>query len=216
MLSTHLTELLDTAGNPDQAAAEIGRYLALREEARAALPALKAVAEHKAGEEGVRAVLGRRFALYPQPERDEGEWAAWWADYFDALADVPLPCLEAAMRAWVQKPDAQFMPKPGELRDLAFRTPSRSLQRYQRAKRAIQLYDQHSHGQQGGGASDDAPEGVAIDHAAAVRKMLAEYNATFAARKPIPRPAAPSTAGKSDERGLTAEMRDLMARRAEQ
>lgn len=201
--------MLDSAASPDQAARDIAGYMALREEARAALPALKAVAEQKAGEDGVRAVIGRRFALYPQPERDEGEWASWWADYFDALTDVPLACLEAAMRAWVQKPDAQFMPKPGELRDLAFRTPSRSLQRYQRAKRALQLYDERGVPP----ASQVAPEGVAVDHASAVKKMLGEYQAAYAARQPQARPMAPSTAGKPDEGGITPEMRALIARR---
>lgn len=186
--------------------------MALREEARAALPALKAVAEHKAGEDGVRAVIGRRFALYPQPERDDGEWAAWWADYFDALADVPLACLEAAMRAWVQRPDAQFMPKPGELRDLAHRTPSRTLQRYQRAKRAIQIADNRDAPPK---VVHVAPEGVNIDHQAAIRKMLADYQASYVARQPVPRPAMPSTAGKPDAGGLTPQMRELIARRAE-
>ena len=208
-LSTHLTELLDSAASPDQAAREIAGYMALREEARAALPALRAVAEHKAGEDGVRAVLGRRFALYPQPERDDGEWAAWWADYFDALGDVPLACLEAAMREWINRPTSQFLPKPGELRDLAFRTPSRSLQRYQRAKRAIQLYDNRDTPPQ-----IAPPEGLAVDHAAAVKKMLSEYQAAYAARQPVARHATPSTAGKPDAGGLTAEMRALMARRA--
>lgn len=175
------------------------------------LPALRAVAEHKAAEDGVRAVIGRRFSLYPQPERDDGEWVAWWADYFDALEGVPLACLEAAMRAWIAKPGSQFLPKPGELRDLAFRTPSRTLQRYQRAKRALQIAD----GQQP--VLTYAPaEGVAIDGPAEVARMLAEYQASFSARSVGARRSdKPSTAGKPDAGGLTPQMRELMARRAE-
>jgi len=173
------------------------------------LPALKAVAEHKAGDDGVRAVIGRRFALYPQPERDDGEWAAWWADYFDALADVPLACLEAAMRAWVQRPDSQFMPKPGELRALAHRTPSRTLQRYHRAKRALQIAD----APKAPAITQTTPEGVHVDQQSAVRKMLSEYQAAYAARQPAPRSAMPSTAGKPDAGGLTPQMRELIARR---
>lgn len=210
MLSQGLSELLDSAGSPDQAANEIARYMAFREEARAVLPALRAVAEHKAGEDGVRAVVGRRFALYPQPERDDGEWASWWADYYDALADVPLACLEAAMRAHVVKPTAQFLPKPGELRDLAFRTPSKTLQRFQRAKRALQIADGNPIRTV---YSDAHDEGVAVDNSAEVRRMLAEYTAKIGERQVL-QPRPPSTAGKADAGGLTQAMRDLIASRS--
>lgn len=158
----------------------------------------------------MRAVIGRRFALYPQSDRDDGEWAAWWADYFDALADVPLSCLEAAMRAWVARPASQFMPKPGELRDLAFRTPSKTLQRYQRAKRALQIADGAPPPQ----LACEPIEGVAIDTPSAVRQMLAEYTAKVGSRGPAERPRMPSTAGKPDAGGLTPQMRELLQRRA--
>lgn len=207
MLSPHLAELLDSDGSPDAAAREIGSYMALREECRAALPALKAVAQHKAGEEGVRAVIGKRFALYPQPERSEGEWAAWWADYADVLADLPLASLEAGMRAWVARPGSQFLPKPGELHELAFRTPSKTLRRYQRAKRAMDLLDNPEP------VALAAPEGVHVDDAAAVKKMLAEYQQATITEKRIP--DLPSIAGKADEGGITPQMRAILARRAE-
>lgn len=207
-LTPDLSALLDTAASPD-AAGEIARSPVLLAEVKHALPALKAVAEHKAGEDGVRAVIGRRFALYPQPERDDGEWAGWWADYFDVLADVPLSCLEAAMRAFIARPTSQFMPKPGELRDLAFRTPSRTLQRYQRAKRALQIADDTPRPVY----ADDAPQGEAVDHQAEIRKMLAEYTAKAGARGPAFAARAPSTAGKPDAGGLTPQMRELIARR---
>lgn len=211
MLSQALTELLDSAGSPDQAANEIASYFAFREEARAALPALKAVAEHRAGEDGVKAVIGRRFSLYPQPERDDGEWAAWWADYYDVLEDVPLACLEAGMRVWIARPGSQFMPKPGELRDLAFRTPSKTLQRYQRAKRALQIADNP---QALRALSTEVPEGVAIDTAAEVKRMLEEFKAKAGERSGTIYPKPTFTPGKTDERGITQEMRDLIARRA--
>jgi hypothetical protein len=203
-LSPHLASLLDSDGSPDDAAREIGSYMALREEARAALPALKAVAEWKAGPEGVRAVIGKRFALYLQPERSEGEWAAWWSDYEEVLQDVPLASVEAAMRAWVARPTSEFLPKPGQLHELAYTTVSKTLRRYQRAKRALQLVDQPET------ARIPLPDGVAVDNAAKIREMLADFQAKSMPK--VERPQMPNNAGKPDETGITPEMRTLLER----
>jgi hypothetical protein len=94
---------------------------------------LRAAATDIAGPKGVRLVVGRRLALYPQTEMNEGEWAAWWADYTDALADVALTALEEGMAEWVRRPTSQFMPKPGELRGLALSTPNAAQIAYDRA-----------------------------------------------------------------------------------
>lgn len=197
-LGKALTELLDHAGSPDAAAREIANSPALLEEARAALPALKSVVEAKAGEEGVKAVISRRLALYPQPQRNESEWSAWWADYFDVLADVPLASLEAGMRAYVANPESEFMPKPGKLRELAFSAPCRSLGRYYRAKRAVQM-------------ADEPPAMITqAANPADVKALLAEFQAR--APKPVNRDL-PSIAGKPDAGGLTPQMRELIARR---
>jgi hypothetical protein len=197
-----LTALLDDAGSPDRAVSEIVNSPEILAEAKAVLPALKAVAEAKAGEAGVKAVIGKRLALYPQPQRSEAEWDAWWADYFDVLADVTLASLEAGMRAYVADPTSEFMPKPGKLRELAFLAPCRSLGRYYRAKRAVQT------------AEEPAALPAPYADPAVVKEMLEEFRAKSAVGTPIV-PAQPSTAGKPDEGGLTAEMRALMARRAE-
>lgn len=206
-----MTKLLDRETDPDAAAKAIAHTLAMREEARAALPALRAVAEQRAGEDGVRQVIARRFATFPQPERTEEEWAAWWADYVETLADLPLACLESAMRAWVASPDAEFMPKPGKLRDLAETTPSRALRRYQRCKRAVMMAD---------GAAplvltpSRAPQ---PEEAEAIQRMFANFSAEMKAKaKPLYARKAelPSTAGKVDVGGLTAEMRARMAQTA--
>lgn len=199
-LSPELTSLLD--GSPD-GVEWIAQNRALLAEAEASLPALQHVATVKAGREGVKAVIGRRFALYPQPQRSDAEWASWWADYFDVLADVSLASLEAAMRAYVADPDSEFLPKPGRLREMAFITPCRSLQRYHRAKSAVALAQ-----------NPPALPGPPPD-AAEVRALLAEYQA-----KTMPdeatRPTMPSTAGKPDAGGLTPQMRALLARRAKE
>jgi hypothetical protein len=201
-LSEALTSLLDSTVSPDEAAQRIANTPALVAEARDALSALQRVATAKAGPEGVKAVIGRRLATYPQPQRTEAEAAAWWADYFDVLADVSLASLEAGMRAYVADPSSEFMPKPGKLRELAFTAPCRSLQRYYRAKRAVQIADE--------------PPAVETQRVGAdeVKAILADFKS-----KTIPtasqKPRMPSISGKPDEGGLTPEMRKLIARRQE-
>ena len=199
-LGRDLSELLDDAGSPDQAARRIVDTPALIAEARAVLPALKAVATSKAGADGVRRVISKRFAIYPQPSRNGEEWAGWWSDYLETLGDVSLASLEAAMRAYVSKSDSEFMPKPGKLLDLAQTTPCRSLQRYYRAKRAIDMAD----------------EPVAIEGPRAnpgeVKTMLADFNAKNIPGEANTKPAQPSIAGRPDEGGLTPQMRALIAR----
>lgn len=188
----------------DSAPLVIAESPALLAEARALLPALKATAERKAGPDGVRAVIGRRFGLYPQPARDEGEAAAWWSDYIDVLAPMSLASLEAGMRAWVADPKSEFMPKPGQLRELAFTAPCRSLQRYYRAKRAIAMAEEPA-----------ALPGPAIDPAE-VKVMLAEFEAKTVGAATALKPVLPSIAGKPAEGGhVTQAMRDLITRREE-
>ena len=114
----------------------------LMDEARSHLPALRQAATIPAGAAGIRTIIGKRFALYPQPERGEGEWAAWWADYVDALSDISPSALEAGMKAWVGKPDSAFLPKPGELRRLAQQTPNALALAIGTIERAINRADQ--------------------------------------------------------------------------
>lgn len=149
-------------------------------------------------------MIGKRFALYPQPERSEGEWAAWWADYEEVLQDVPLASVEAAMRAWVARPTSEFLPKPGQLHELAYTTVSKTLRRYQRAKRALQLVDAPET------TRPALPEGVAVDNAAKIREMLAEFQAKSIPK--VAKPAVTNTAGKTDETGITPELRAIIQR----
>jgi hypothetical protein len=199
VLSPELTELLDATGSPDDAAKAIARDEELLAEAKAALPALRVVAEAKAGRDGVKAVVGKRLVLYPQPARTEGEWDAWWSDYFDALSDITLASLEAGMRAYVADPSSEFMPKPGRLRELAFTAPCRSLGRVYRIKRAIEFAEEKP-----------AITGPRIDPND-VRAMVEDFSQRICAEREKPR--LPSIAGRTDDGGLTAEMRSLLAQR---
>lgn len=145
------------------------------------------------------AVVSRRFGTLGKPNLSEAEWKNWWADYYDACADLPLAALEAGMRAWVNNPEAEFIPKPGKLRELAERAPSQTLRRYQRAKRAIQMAD------------EPPPEPKERADPGEVRALLADFQGkslTHAAK-----PQLPSISGKPDSGGLTPEMRELIARR---
>lgn len=199
-LTRELTSLLDSDSSPDAAARAIASSPVLLAEARAALPALQAVATARAGEDGVYAVVKRRFQIYPQPERSVADAALWWSDYYDALADVSLASLEAGMRAHVADPASEFMPKPGRLRELAFTAPCRSLGRFYRARRAIAMAEEVP-----------AISGPRVDPGD-VKAMLAEFEA-----KSIPTTTAkprPYIGGIPDEGGITREMRELIAKRA--
>ena len=172
---------------------------ALLAEATAALPALREQATSRCGEAVVREVIGRRFALFPQPQRSDGEWAMWWADYYEALSDLPRAALEAAMAAYVKLPDSEFMAKPGKLLELAKVTPNRGAQAYARALRA----------------TTETPERTPVppEESAKVREMLGEYLAKISTRRAEePRPL-PDSFWHVDDAGLTPEMRRLTQRR---
>lgn len=167
-----------------------------REEALAALPVLRADAEDPCGEIGIRDVVGRRFGLFPQPDRSDAEWDAWWGDYFDALADLPIAAVEAGMRAWVRHPDSEFMPRPGKLRELALSTPNNAASLYARMKSI--LYPATP--QQALPAPEERvkPEEVA--------EMMAEFRKRMSANK-LPEPPKFRVQAKIDERGVSDVMR---------
>lgn len=210
VLSPHLAALLEAEPSAaPNAIADIASYMALREEAKAVLPVLKAAALQKAGRRGVSEVIGRRFALFPQPDRSDGEWAAWWEDYYETLGDVPWAALEAAMAAYVADPSSEFMPKPGKLLELARTTPNKAVRAYDRASKAVAYH------QQAAALPPPSERRLPTDEERAqVMNMLGHYKRTMAQRDldaPKP-PPLPSIAGKADERGITPAMRDLLAR----
>lgn len=211
VLSPHLAALLEAEpGSGVDPVGEIASYLALREEAKAALPVLKAAAMQKAGRHGVREVIGRRFPLFPQPDRSDGEWAAWWEDYHQTLADVSWAALEAAMARYVADPASEFMPKPGKLLELARTTPNKAVRAYDRASKAL------AYGQVVSLPPPKPRHDPTAEERAQVMAMLGHYKRTIAARD-LDAPAKsdlPSIAGKTDSGGLTPEMRALLARQA--
>jgi hypothetical protein len=92
------------------------------------------------------------------------------------------------------------MPKPGRLRELAFTAPCRSLGRFYRAKRALQL-------------AEEKPVLVSarVDPED-VRAMVEDFKGRIGGDKP--KSSLPSISGKPAEgSALTPEMHDLLARR---
>lgn len=102
----------------------IGKSDILKGEIRQRLPEIRSEALKPATSEQIKGIIAQRFALFPQPVRNDAEWAAWWADYMDALEGLTAPAIEAGMAAWVRSMDAEFMCKPGKLRELATTVPN--------------------------------------------------------------------------------------------
>jgi hypothetical protein len=174
------------------------------------MPALRDAALEPATEAQVRAIIGQRFALFQQPERTDGEWAAWWAAYFDALSDLTPFAIEAGMAAWVKRPEAEFMCKPGKLRELATTVPNdnRWAKAHRRAQKATYV--------------PPPPEPVQIEDrshrptAEEIAAEMAKFHAIMADKDPLAKIHAkrrPSPQGRVDQGGVTAEMRALLAER---
>lgn len=213
MLSPELKSLLVTSDDGYGAIRNIAENSMLRAECEAQLPVLHAAVKQKAGKVGVQQVIGRRFALYPQPDRSDAEWAAWWSDYYDALADLSWAALEAGMANYVRNPTSEFMPKPGKLLEVCRTTPNDASKAYYRATKALERQP---------APWIDAPVDVeppkvkTVDDAVAIKRMADDLMKKFAVKslgEPSQRSNLPSTAGKPDEGGLTKAMRELIAKR---
>lgn len=210
-LSGPLSSWLLTERSDQVAIDTVRKSPILRAEAEKALPALRDAALTPATEAQVRAIIGQRFALFQQPERTDGEWAAWWASYFDVLSDLTPFAVEAGMAAWVKRPEAEFMCKPGKLRELATTVPSenRWAKAHMRAQRATHVEPKPVPVPEEPEDRSDrpSPEEVA--------RVMAEFHATMLAKDPAAnRPKQrPSPQGRVDDRGVTDEMRALLADR---
>lgn len=179
-------------------------------EAERALPALRQDALRPASPAEIMHVLSMRFAVYPQPDRTDSEWAAWWSDYTAALDDLPASAIEAGMAAYVKAPDSEFFPKPGRIRELARTVPNRLAAAVQTAAYALHHAQVRATDRPEEGAVATPVEGGRE----AVRTMLADFHKRLAENSPPPKPERPPVSGPVDERGLTQTMRDHMASRS--
>ena len=209
VLTAPLTSWLLVETSDHKAIEVISASPSLRAEAREAIPALRQAALAPSTEEQIKAIISQRFALFPQPSRNDQEWAAWWADYFDALAGLPAPSVEAGMAAWVKLPDSEFMCKPGKLLELARTTPANN--RWMRAhKIAVAACIEPVKDTE----VEPKPEQERLDRET-VDAIMKDFHAQMKAKAPpqvshtrsIPPPCA-----AVDETGMSADMRALMER----
>lgn len=117
-VSPALKPLLMSEGSSLAAVEQITQNPGLHAEAAALVPQLEAMIQPSSSS-AVMAILGKAFAVYPQPDRSEAEWAAWWSAYIEDLEEFPAASLEAAMRDYRRQGVSEFFPKPGQLRALA-------------------------------------------------------------------------------------------------
>lgn len=208
-LSPSLTSWLLTERSDRVAIDTIRKSSILLAEAEKAVPALRDAALTPATDAQIRSIIGQRFALFPQPERSDGEWAAWWLAYFDALAGLTPFAIEAGMAAWVRSPDAEFMCKPGKLAELARTVPNdnRWAKAHHRAVEATKPKDEPA-----------APPPKASEHrptADQVAAMMADFQAKMADKDPFAKmrlKSRPTPSAKVDETGISPEARALLQR----
>jgi hypothetical protein len=219
LLTPRLFDLLNVEPSSADAIEAIAANLVLVSEVAKALPDLQRAATEPARADGVMAVIGRRFALFPQPKRSKAEWSEFWADYVDTLGHLPEGAIEAAMAAWVRQPDAEFLPKPGRLLELSRTTPNRAVRALERAKGALEFKAPRkveSPYSITPPAMGPRPE-PSQDDKDIVRRMCRQFTAQDDERRAATASRArggdlPNTAGPADEKGLTPQMRQLLAK----
>lgn len=174
------------------------------------MPALRQAALTTATHDQIKTVIAARFALFTPPIRTDEEWASWWADYFDALSDLTPFAVEAGMAAWVKQPEAEFMCKPGKLRELAMNTPNdnRWARAHKRAADATYV--------------EPAPVPVEPEDRSdrptseEVSAIMADFHRVMADKDPIAKLQAkrrPPPQARVDNTGVSAEMRVLLQQR---
>ena len=152
----------------------------------------------------MKRVVGRRLAIFPAMEMSDGEWAAWWGDYVGTLGDLPEAAIELGMRAYIREPKAEFMPKPGRLRELARGCVTTASAMHARAK-----------------ASVDAVQRLTIPprqrpDPAAIAEIVSSLRSRTTLAKPASasaRPMPPPVSAQVGESGVSAELGALNAER---
>ena len=223
-LSPGLKSLLGVEPSNLRAVSEIASNPALLAEAKTFLPVIHANATIAASREEIIRMVAAKFVTYRQPERSDAEWAVFWDDHCTVLADVSATALESALDACLADPKIEFLPKPAKLRELARLTPNRAVRAYDRAKAAIEARPASPIERL---SPDKIAEMVAplanrprVEPSAAdkerVRQQMREYIAADDAKKAAKKSAScdmKSTAGTTDETGITPQMRAIIQAR---
>lgn len=143
---------------------------------RAALPRLYEDAKRAAGINGIMAVITPWFATYQQPKRSDPEWEAWWTGYVIVCGNDSEEALAAAMEAWAKRGDAEFLPKPGALHELARSVPTPGFKFAGRVQKVLQATDELE-GRRRIAADIEARKTTTEEQAAAVAGMLHDFQA---------------------------------------
>lgn len=209
MLSKPLESWLIAEPSDERAIATVSASDILRSEAAMALPALRQAALRPATHDEIKGIIGSRFATFPQPKRSEGEAAAFWADYFDALEGLTPAQVEGGMAAYIREPHAEFLPKPGRLRELA--TSSASIGRWTRAHaRARAAVERSRQADRPALADDSRPSAEEVQ--ALLGPVLEKLAGIDAKRAAKAKPRQPTPSAMVDGSGTSSEMRQLWQR----
>lgn len=189
----------------------------------AQLPLLHQRATAPAMMGGVRAVLEPLFTLFPQGEKTDAEWKTIYAMYADACGHLPTSALAQAMRVWVKSPQGRFMPKPGELLELATKADVPAIMAYERARQIIRLDEEKRRVGWDGVKRPVMLPPFVRDPPAVRAKVYAEHKAATAARATELREqwrareaAKPMLHGELMEgRAITEQMNSAIVRQAE-
>lgn len=208
MLSSPLRSWLLDETSDAHAVKAIAASDLLRGEAAMMLPVLRQAALRPATMDEIQMILKPRFeTLGVKTDRTPEQWAVWWADYADALEGLPAAAIEAGIRAYLKQPGAEFMPKPGKLRELASATPNdgKWVRAYTRAKAAT--------------APEPVVKAMTDEDRTAVRAQVGDLVATLEAKAMAKTQQMrgrtglrPTPSAKVDSVGVSDEMRRLLIR----
>lgn len=182
----------------------------LSDEARRVIPALRQAALRPATEDEIKRIIESRFELFRQPQRSDAQWALWWAEYLDALSDLTPYAIESGMAAWVRSPEAEFMVKPGKLRELA-RSSSNNNRWAKAHMRAVNATKEPVEiaAPQAEPAGEDRPSKEEM------AAMIADFRQQMQAKDRLREVAAkrrPSPQAKVDDTGVSPEARAMLQR----
>lgn len=195
LMSPQLWGLLSGSLPATEAVAAITSDASLRLEAKATADSVEELAR-PCGENAVAQALAPLVLVFGVS--DAARSPSFWRPY-RMLAELPLPALNAAVDAYTRQPDATFFPKPGPLKALGDRHAEPILKALSRVRLALKA------------PATSGPPAQPADPLAfqALAADLAKRQSMRAASE-LRRPEVRSTAGKADERGLTAAMRERM------
>ena len=199
---------------PSDAVAEkvIAESEMLRSQATMMMPALRQEALRPASHDDIVRIIKSREQTFGdlRTARTEVEWAAFYADYFEALDGLTASSIEAGMVAYIALPDSQWAPKPGKLAHMARNSNAcgRFTRAYNRARAAVEKARALSAPPPVVEVEKPDPEVVKAQLAETLEKLTAQDRLKQAAQKARlkPTPSAPLPAGSHMSAAMRAKL----------